>query len=751
MVLSTTLTSPRLEILRQAVEAGNTAALDVFWQEISARGTPLTEPIPGSDQSLVTFLWQAKDESGDVAVVSNLSGRDGASEAMARLPGSDVWYKTYTLFNHTRESYQIALEGSHVADPLNPVKHIFPVDEDTGVGGWESSVFELADAPPDRWSKPLPDVPAGQVTKHRLRSALIGDEYPIWVYTPPGYPGDEKSYGYLVTTDGSFYAQVLNTPTILDNLLAAGMLPPLIAIMVGSLYSPTRPRDLGCSPDFAEFLVQELIPWARQHFRLTNDPEKAAIVGVSRGGLMAPYLAFRFSDAFGNVIAQSGYYDWKPDEDSEPGWLPRQYAESPQLPLRFHLDAGLYETEVSTLEGPPTDILASTRHFCDLLQTKGYAVHYSEFAGGHGPMNWSRTLADGLLALFGNEAYGKSLQEPEKSPAKPGMHTIQAISRAVHPSFAMLAGCQLGVFTALKDGSLNADQIASALEVDATRLRPLLYALVSAGLLAVDQHCFSNTEESNTYLVKGSPTYIGPVYDVWAMIWAAEMKSAESIRTGVAQCRHLFDYANRSPEELEKIFRGLHGPSMAYGQLLAQRFDFSACNTVLDVGGGSGGLVISLLQANAHLTATVVEFPTVAPVTQLLIDEAGMADRIQVASLDAVKTPVPGRYDSAVLSKVLQNLSAEECQIVLKHVGQALNPGGTVFIFGAVLDDTRLTPLEMATVNLFFINAFDGGQAFTESEHRTWLSEAGFENIERETLPDQLSLITARRRLFEAG
>ena len=307
----------------------------------------------------------------------------------------------------------------------------------------------------------------------------------------------------------------------------------------------------------------------------------------------------------------------------------------------------------------------------------------------------------------------------------------------------MLAGCQLGVFTALRDVLLTADQVAQALEVDATRLRPLLYALVSAGLLTVKQGYFSNTEESNTYLVTGSPNYMGPVYDVWGMIWAAEMKSAESIRTGVAQCRHLFDYADRSPEELEKIFRGLHGPSMAYGRLLAERFDFSSYNTVVDVGGGSGGLAIALLKAIPHLSATVVELPNVAPVTRLLVDEAGMADRIQVTSLDAVQTPLSGRYDGAVLSKVLQNLSADECQIILRNVGQALNPGGTIFIFGAVLDDSRLTPAEMATVNLFFINVFDGGQAFTEGEHRTWLTEAGFENIEREILPDQLSLITA--------
>jgi enterochelin esterase-like enzyme len=397
-----TVTSPRLVRLMEELAEGKPTALDSFWQEIAAGGLPLVEPISGSNQSLVTFLWQAKDEGSKVAIVSNFSGRDGASEPMTRLPGSDIWFKTYSLFNDTRESYQISLDGDNIADPLNPLKHIFPIDEDTGVGGWESSIFELPDAPTEKWNKPLPDVPAGQVTKYRLHSTFLDGEYPVWVYTPFGYSQDAESYGFLVTTDGELYAQVLHTPAILDNLLFAGEIPPLISIMVGGAFSKTRPRDLGCYPPFVKFLIQEVIPWARQNFRLAQDPEKTAIVGVSRGGLMAPYIALCHPEVFGNVIAQSGYFDWKPEGEVEPGWLIRQYAESPRLPLKFHLDAGLYETEVSTVEGPATDILASTRRMRDLLQMKGYPVHYAEFSGGHGPINWPRTLADSLIALFGN-------------------------------------------------------------------------------------------------------------------------------------------------------------------------------------------------------------------------------------------------------------------------------------------------------------------------------------------------------------
>ena len=736
--------SPRLARLQIDIANGQPTALDAFWEEITRRGTPLVEPIPESKQSLVTFLWQSREATSNVALVSNLTGRMGDHEKMAQLPGTDLWFKTHRVPTDTRETYQLSIDGQDITDPLNPRKFRFPLDEDTGVGGWESSIVELPDSPSQPWSSPRPDIPAGQVVKHYYQSEILGNEYPIWIYTPPGYSPDGAPYGFLLMLDGWFYANLIPAPTILDNLLAEGKLPPLVAIMIGSLsYGEVRKRDYGCYLPYINFLTQELLPWARNKVHLTDDPSQTAIVGASRGGLMAGYIGLMMPKVFGNVLSQSGSFGWKPEGEHEQEWLPRQYATSPKVPLRFYLEAGSFETDLMMVDGFSINLLASNRHIRDVLQAKGYPIFYHEFSGGHSCVIWRGTLADGLLALLGKGA-GSDINQDE-SP-KPNNRTILALSRAVHPSFAMLAGCQLGVFTALRDVSLTADQVAQALEVDATRLRPLLYALVSAGLLAVEQEHFLNTAEANTFLAKGSPSFMGTVYDVWAMIWEASMKTAQSIRTGVAQSRHLFDYANKSSEDMEKILRGAHGPSMADGRILAQRYDFSAYNTVVDVGGGSGGLVIALLQAIPHLSATVMELPNVAPVTRLFVEEAGMADRIQVTPLDAVQTPFPGHYDSAVLSKVLQTLSAEECRIILKSVGQALNPGGHIFIIGTVLDDSRLTPAEMATINLFFINVYDGGQAFTEREHRTWLAEAGFENVERMVLPNQLSLITANKR-----
>ena len=63
---------------------------------------------------------------------------------------------------------------------------------------------------------------------------------------------------------------------------------------------------------------------------------------------------------------------------------------------------------------------------------------------------------------------------------------IERLAMAVYPSFAMLAGMELDVFTTLKDGPLTGLQIAATLGVDPIRLPPLLYALVAADLLTVD-------------------------------------------------------------------------------------------------------------------------------------------------------------------------------------------------------------------------------------------------------------------------
>ncbi len=327
----------------------------------------------------------------------------GEYEEMFHLPSTDIWFKTHQLPKDTRETYQFSIDGQNNLDLLNPRRQLFPLDEDTGIGGWESSVFELPDAPPQPWITPRPGVATGQVVKHYFRSEILGNKYPVWIYTPPGYTTEGEPYGFLLILDGWFYVNLIPAATILDNLLAEDKLPPLVAVMVGSLsYGEVRKRDYGCYPPYLDFLAQELLPWAKQIIHLSKDASNAAIVGASRGGLMAAYIGLHMPGVFGNVLTQSGSFGWRPEKDREQEWLARQYAASPKVPLRFYLEAGSFERDIAMVDGYAIDLLASNRHLRDVMLAKGYSVKYREFSGGHSSVIWRGTLADGLLTLFGD-------------------------------------------------------------------------------------------------------------------------------------------------------------------------------------------------------------------------------------------------------------------------------------------------------------------------------------------------------------
>ena len=321
--------------------------------------------------------------------------------------------------------------------------------------------------------------------------------------------------------------------------------------------------------------------------------------------------------------------------------------------------------------------------------------------------------------------------------------TIQHLASAVYPSFAMLAGMQLDVFTPLKDGPLTAVQLAEALRVNAEKLSRLLYALVTAHLLTVEGDRFANTPEATHFLVKGQPTYLGGRHENFSETWEALLHTAETIRTGIPQCKK--DFATLSPDAQLPFFRGLHPRTLATGRDVASRYDFSTAQTLADVGGGSGGMALALTEAYPHLRATVIDLPTVTPITQRFIAEAGAADRVQVVAADVVHAPVPGRYDVAVARAFLQVLSPDDALQALRHMGAALHPGGRLYLVGSILDEGRLSPLGAVGFNLLALNAFDDGRAYTEGEYRAWLTAAGFTDIARVPIAEGASIMTARK------
>ena len=291
---------------------------------------------------------------------------------------------------------------------------------------------------------------------------------------------------------------------------------------------------------------------------------------------------------------------------------------------------------------------------------------------------------------------------------------------------------------------MTAEQVAAAIGVAPTKLKPLLYALVTARLLTVEGNLFANTEVANRCFVRSSPCCMLGAEEHYSNLWQALLKTAESIRTGVPQAKH--EYSSMPSDQLERYIRSVHPETLGYGRDLLARFDLSSCRTLLDVGGGSGGLAMTVTEAHPHIQATIVDLPTVTPIAKRIIEETGFGDRIQVVAADVARDPLPGSYDVAVLSAFLQVLSADDARRSLKNIGSVVNPGGSIYIRGlGIIDNSRTSPPDLVGFNLVFINYYDAGQAYTEQEHMDWLAEAGFEGFERITLSEGGSWITARK------
>jgi len=312
---------------------------------------------------------------------------------------------------------------------------------------------------------------------------------------------------------------------------------------------------------------------------------------------------------------------------------------------------------------------------------------------------------------------------------KPKTDLLYQIRNGTRGAAAMLAGMKLDLFTPLGKGPMTAVKLAAKLEVSPNKLAPLLYAIVLTGLLNVENGFFSNSPEAHEYLVRGKEDFMGDVHKIWYRNLLATLKSPESIKTGVPQDK--YDWKNMTEEELWVLYEGMAAPDAVFAKTLSERFDFSGYQRLLDAGGGSGTLSIALTKLHPQLTATVIDLPSVMTITKKFIQDLDASEKVSVVGSDLTREPIIGQYDVAFLGSVIQTLSKEEARAVILNVGNAVSPGGRLFLFGSgMLQDSRLSPKAAVEFNLVFINVYDEGQSYSESEYRAWLDEAGFVNPE---------------------
>ena len=306
-------------------------------------------------------------------------------------------------------------------------------------------------------------------------------------------------------------------------------------------------------------------------------------------------------------------------------------------------------------------------------------------------------------------------------------------------SRAIQVAVNLEIFDALKDRPQDAATIAAAIETDPRATEILLNALVALALLEKQNGFFSLNETSSTYLVQSSPKYFGAMILFDASLWAAWGELATAVRSGKPARRA--DMYQGNFQETERFIHAMHSLVQARGdaEILAERLDLSDVAELLDIGSGPATYPIYLLSEHPKLHATIFDLPGTMRVTESFVRASGFADRIRLITRDYRADPIPGTYQTILLSNIIHSESADQNARLMTKLYRCLDRGGKIVIKDHILDESLAHPAVGAVFSLIMLLTTERGRCYSFSEVKGWLEKAGCTGIRRIPLPPPLT------------
>lgn len=318
--------------------------------------------------------------------------------------------------------------------------------------------------------------------------------------------------------------------------------------------------------------------------------------------------------------------------------------------------------------------------------------------------------------------------------------TIREIATAFQKSRIFLTAYELGIFTFLGDTAQRSEDIAERLGADPRATDRLLNALCAIGLVEKSNNTFSNTPAAARFLVAGTSDYLAGfmhtvhLWDTWSTL-------TDAVREGTI-------VAGRTTGDrwLSAFIAAMHDRGMKQAPASIAGLDLTGVTRVLDVGGGSGAYAVAFVRSGQGIRATVVDLPSVIPLTRSYVDKEGLLDRIEFREGDYKRDSLGSGYDIAFLSAVVHSNSDAENRALLVKCAASVLPGGQVVVQDFIMDPDRTSP---AHGTFFALNMLVGtaeGDTYTEAEIRGWMEEAGLVEIKRINTPFQATQIVGRRR-----
>jgi hypothetical protein len=345
----------------------------------------------------------------------------------------------------------------------------------------------------------------------------------------------------------------------------------------------------------------------------------------------------------------------------------------------------------------------------------------------------------------------------QRSAGKPldPSHIMQ-VGLGFWASKTLLAATKLGLFTLLDGGARTSEQVRSSLALHGQNLLDFLDALLSLGFLEREGvglgAKYRNTPETEAFLVKGKPQYIGGflemVNDREYRFWA---DLEEGLRTGKPQNeiktsgKDSFAAIYDEPERLRQFTEAMSSIQIGAFVAFAERFDFSKHQRMLDVGGSGATLSSIVALHHPHMRCMSYDMPVLEPLAKEASARLGVGDRVEIQSGDFFSGKELPKADLVTMGNILHSFDLPKKKLLLQKAYDALPTGGELAVIELILDDERRRNTMGLLMSVNMLIESDGGFNFTQADFAGWAKQAGFREVRFEPLAGPTSSAIAQK------
>jgi precorrin-6B methylase 2 len=337
---------------------------------------------------------------------------------------------------------------------------------------------------------------------------------------------------------------------------------------------------------------------------------------------------------------------------------------------------------------------------------------------------------------------------PEQPQQPKGLSSPEVLTQMITGfwiSQAIYAAAKLGIADLLKDGSKPCEELARATEVRPQALYRLLRALASVGVFREEEEGRFGLTPLAGYLqtsIPGSLRAFALLQEYQYRPWGEILHSLQTEETGFKRVfgQELFPYLTAHPAAAAVFNEAMTDMTMQVAAAVVAAYDFTPFGTLVDVGGGSGSLLMTILRATPALRGVLFDVPHVVEEARKRITAAGLAERCRGEAGDFFQA-VPQGGDAYLLKWIIHDWDDAQSVTILRNCHRAMAKDGRLLLVEAVIPRGN-APFFHKFIDLTMLVAV-GGHERTEAEYRALLEAAGFRLTSITPTPSEMSVIEA--------